>query len=137
MVGFDVDAARAALTAELNAQMLQPKWDGQLTEAQLLKMAEINAELFRQRKQATYRKARYGINNAIYASLIKGQNYSCATCRRHASVFKRGLVIDHNHDTGVVRGLLCTGCNTALGHVLEKPEVLRALANYLEYYAQK
>jgi hypothetical protein len=42
------------------------------------------------------------------------------------------MVIDHCHDSGVVRGVLCTPCNLALGHVKDSPDTLRALASYLE-----
>lgn len=42
------------------------------------------------------------------------------------------LVIDHNHDTNEIRGVLCTGCNLALGHVKDSSRILRDLASYLE-----
>lgn len=42
------------------------------------------------------------------------------------------LVIDHNHTTDKVRGKLCRNCNFALGHVKDRPAVLRGLALYLE-----
>lgn len=44
----------------------------------------------------------------------------------------KGLHIDHDHQTGRVRGALCHGCNLALGNVEDDPERLRALADYLE-----
>lgn len=44
----------------------------------------------------------------------------------------KGLHIDHNHATGLIRGVLCHGCNLALGNVEDNPERLRALAEYLE-----
>lgn len=136
-MGFDVEAARQALSAELAAQRLDPNWNGEISEAHVVRMAEINAELFRQRKQAAYRKSKYGVNNALYAAMNKRQNGCCATCKRPASMFKRGLVIDQNHDTGHVRGLLCSPCNTILGHAQESPETLHALADYLQLHAQK
>lgn len=40
------------------------------------------------------------------------------------------LHIDHDHETGVVRGMLCSGCNTALGHLAENLERIRGLAEY-------
>ena len=40
--------------------------------------------------------------------------------------------IDHDHETGVIRGVLCQGCNLALGHIRDSPERLRKLAGYLE-----
>lgn len=45
---------------------------------------------------------------------------------------KRGLSIDHCHETLTFRGLLCAQCNTMLGHSMDRTEVLRAGAEYLE-----
>lgn len=42
------------------------------------------------------------------------------------------MCIDHNHTTGEIRGVLCSPCNTALGHAGDNPVRLRALATYLE-----
>ena len=42
------------------------------------------------------------------------------------------LCIDHNHETGEIRGILCGGCNTALGMAGDDPDRLRALATYLD-----
>ncbi len=40
--------------------------------------------------------------------------------------------IDHDHKTGEIRGVLCGGCNVALGSARDDPELLRNLAAYLE-----
>lgn len=45
---------------------------------------------------------------------------------------KKGLHVDHDHETGEVRGVLCHGCNLAIGNVNDNPDRLRALADYLE-----
>ena len=42
------------------------------------------------------------------------------------------LVVDHCHDTNRVRGLLCTNCNVAIGHMKDDVERLRAAISYLE-----
>lgn len=42
------------------------------------------------------------------------------------------LCIDHNHTTGQIRGILCSGCNSALGLARDDPSILRALADYLD-----
>lgn len=43
-----------------------------------------------------------------------------------------GRALDHDHESGVVRGVLCGGCNRGLGCAKDSPELLRAMADYLE-----
>lgn len=54
----------------------------------------------------------------------------CQVCSR--SVGERGLVVDHCHRTGKVRGLLCQMCNLALGKMEDNAIAIRRLADYLE-----
>jgi hypothetical protein len=58
-------------------------------------------------------KARYGISHDDYESLYETQDGKCALCLK--SVDKYELCVDHCHNTGQVRGLLCRGCNAKLG----------------------
>jgi Recombination endonuclease VII len=53
-------------------------------------------------------------------------------CEICGTVGKKGVVWDHDHSTGLFRGWLCQFCNLALGNVRDRPNVLRALADYLE-----
>ncbi len=41
------------------------------------------------------------------------------------------LMVDHDHETGKVRGLLCHHCNVALGHLQDDPNTIKALLDYL------
>ena len=87
---------------------------------------------------------KYNLTVGDLEEMLKAQNHRCLGCGRRAhsdlvniggekkSRSKLGLVIDHDHNTGEVRGLLCNGCNIALGQCRDDPEVLRALADYLE-----
>jgi len=68
--------------------------------------------------------ARYGLTEENYAKLKKVQRGLCALCRRRNG--KKHLVVDHCHKTGKVRGLLCGGCNTALGYHEKKGWLKRA-----------
>lgn len=52
----------------------------------------------------------------------------CPSCGRT----ERELCLDHDHQTGRYRGLLCQDCNMALGYLKDNPRVLRWLADYLE-----
>jgi len=73
-------------------------------------------------------KHRYGIDSAQYEMILARQNGGCAICKKQPS--KRKLVVDHSHLTKEVRGLLCTGCNTAIA-ILDNPVLLAAVKAYL------
>lgn len=66
-----------------------------------------------------------------YERLSLIQNGSCAICGKKETESKK-LVVDHNHKTGKVRGLLCHSCNTALGLVKEDIEILKKMIKYIE-----
>lgn len=73
----------------------------------------------------------YGIDAEDWARLYNTQDGKCAGCQKRL-LFDRTTHVDHCHATGKVRGLLCAGCNSSLGHAKDKPETLRALALYVE-----
>lgn len=78
---------------------------------------------------------RYGITEHQHAALFRRQKGLCAICRDPERSRKdgpgTGLVVDHDHETGVVRGLLCTGCNVALGMLMDRPEWVGQAKEYL------
>ena len=75
---------------------------------------------------------RYGITIEEYESLVALQGNKCAICGRVGGEGRgKVLHIDHNHKTGVVRGLLCKSCNQGIGLIGEVPELLEAAARYL------
>lgn len=55
---------------------------------------------------------------------------SIKECEACGSTVK--LCVDHDHETGAVRGILCGACNMALGLLRDDPEVLRALTKYVD-----
>ena len=63
--------------------------------------------------------------------LAKQQNYCCAICDINESELRRNLEVDHCHNTGVIRGLLCERCNKGLGLFRDKTDVLRTAIQYL------
>lgn len=70
---------------------------------------------------------RYGITQSDYEDLLEKQAHRCATCKK-----KRKLVVDHDHQSGKVRGLLCDPCNITLGKVNDRVDTLQAMIRYLE-----
>lgn len=79
---------------------------------------------------------RYGISIEEYQTLLANQNFACAICEVEISDTlaykdKRSVVVDHNHDTGEVRGALCSKCNLVLGHARESTNILYRAIVYL------
>lgn len=77
----------------------------------------------------------YGITVEDFWDMHKQQKGLCAICNSPESRKLNGavahLVVDHCHETGKVRGLLCHKCNTGLGHVEKREWLLKAIV-YLE-----
>lgn len=85
------------------------------------------------RQHKTEIKRRYGLSIEKYNELLAIQKCSCAICgKAHDPSIKRGrLYVDHNHDTGEVRGLLCAGCNAMIGHANDDVFILKKAIAYL------
>lgn len=79
----------------------------------------------------TSRLRRYGLTEEEFVAMLDAQGNACAACRRDFSD-DLGPCIDHDHDTGEVRGLLCSGCNTALGMLADDPVRISGLLIYLQ-----
>lgn len=76
-----------------------------------------------------HRKARYGLTKEQIQELYAEQNGRCAICNKSEDTAK--LVIDHDHETGVIRGLLCQPCNAGLGMFHDNKDNLLAAIAYL------
>lgn len=82
-------------------------------------------------------KARHGMALEEYEAMVVAQKGVCAICQcEDRDIVKRSgkrreLAVDHCHDTGVVRSLLCGDCNRALGLVRESPVILAKMISYL------
>lgn len=75
-------------------------------------------------------KRLYSITIEEYAAMLESQGYVCAICKEECKT-KKSLSVDHDHVTGVVRGLLCNACNRAIGMLKDSPDILRRAADYL------
>lgn len=82
--------------------------------------------------KATVRLCRYGLTPEAYNEIRAKQLFCCAICQKPEAETGRGfLVVDHNHTTKEVRGLLCDPCNTMLGNEEKKPGIFIAALQYL------
>lgn len=85
-------------------------------------------DLARKNKDWRYRE-KYGMSLVEAEERYVFQGKKCLGCDKELGI---NFVVDHDHNTNKVRGLLHDNCNKALGFVNDDPEILRALANYLE-----
>ena len=69
---------------------------------------------------------KYGISLEQFWKMLCEQQGRCAVCLSPSN-----LQVDHDHNSGVVRGLLCLNCNRAAGLLDDNPELMEALARYL------
>jgi len=73
----------------------------------------------------------YGITLDDYNKMFAEQDGKCFICGTHVCSTGRALAVDHDHETGKVRGLLCANCNTALGKFNDDVELLKKAIDYL------
>jgi hypothetical protein len=93
------------------------------------------------RKRSDQREARKHLTNAEtqqwHDHLIRRDGNACQICGKDGRARPNGhgagrLHVDHDHKTGMVRGLLCASCNRALGFLCDDPALVRAALAYLE-----
>jgi hypothetical protein len=97
------------------------------------KRRQMNRELYKERRKDStrkwYLKSTYGISQEKYLEMLESNNSSCWICNEKKDYY---LHVDHDHSTGKIRGLLCHGCNNALGLLKDSKESLLRAIEYLE-----
>lgn len=93
--------------------------------------ASIQTELERIRVNRISTLKKYNLTLEQWDSLFAKQGNACAICRTTYSQGS-GWATDHNHETGKVRGILCSQCNSGIGMLKDDPMRCRAAAEYLE-----
>jgi hypothetical protein len=84
----------------------------------------------RQRKAGL--KRYYGITFEEYNTILEGQGGICPICGIRPGEIKKAFAVDHDHETGKVRGILCDRCNLILGYSKDNILILERAINYLE-----
>ena len=75
--------------------------------------------------------SKYGLTADAFDSMFLGQGKSCAICGS-LDFGKRGPIVDHNHETGEIRGILCNRCNVCIGQLDDNCALLQRAADYLK-----
>lgn len=87
----------------------------------------------RERASAQNRDKNYGLSPGEFDTLVSKQGGTCAICNK---VSKKKLCVDHCHDSGKVRGLLCFKCNFAIGQLDDSSERALSAYNYLKRHGK-
>lgn len=74
-------------------------------------------------------KEKFKLTKEDYFILVEKQGYVCAICNQEES--NRRLSVDHCHDTGKIRGLLCRSCNLAIGYFNDDVDVMKQAIIYI------
>lgn len=92
------------------------------------------------RVKANWDLKRFGLTLEEYEVMFAAQNGCCAICfvsgKGRGRGILRTLCVDHCHETGRVRGLLCADCNTSIGLMRENITALKSAINYLTIHGE-
>ena len=99
---------------------------------------------FTVKSRERYIKNTYGLAWEDYEKMYEDQKGSCKICKKHIKLYRSSedihqkdvANVDHNHNTGAVRGLLCGDCNRGLGLFKDNVVAVRSAAEYLENYGE-
>lgn len=86
------------------------------------------------KEQRQQQAKRRGITEVTYTTMLSKQNNKCAICGDVESSGRR-LAIDHDHETGKVRALLCSKCNRGLGFFRDSAYLLKKASEYLNEHS--
>jgi hypothetical protein len=98
------------------------------------KWRAANPERVKAKERAAGYRRNYGITIEEFDSMLASQDGTCAICYAEPRPGKRNFHVDHDHETGKVRGILCHNCNTAVGLLDENLERLSAATSYLRKF---
>ncbi len=111
-----------------NKRQRNRDWEAENPDKVTAKRVRWNALNVDEKRDHNLRK-RYGITLEALGARIALQGGACACCRRPLNLARpRSIHVDHDHETGEIRGILHAGCNTAIGNLGDDVEgVTRAL----------
>lgn len=99
------------------------------------KWKKNQTEADRKKKRKYHRthklKTKYGITLAQFNWLLEKQKFLCAICSKKIDPDSRQTAIDHDHETGEIRGILCRSCNRGLGLLGDTKQSIKEAHNYL------
>lgn len=80
--------------------------------------------------------SKYGLSIQQYNELFFSQNGCCAICKTDQKNLQKRLFVDHCHDSGKVRGLLCSKCNHAIGLLNDNSSIIKNAMEYVRHHGK-
>lgn len=114
-------------------KLYRKKWSEQNPEK--VKSARNAWRRDKRKALEVHRRYKYGITPDQTRELLQNQKNSCAICKKQFSIGKSGVLhfmVDHCHQYGYIRGLLCVSCNNGIGLFKDDPELLITASKYVE-----
>lgn len=99
--------------------------------ARVMKYRQRRPEANKNTKRKVHLKRAFGISIEDYDRRLSEQGGVCAICRKPPAGHLAHLVVDHDHNTEQIRGLLCHRCNLGIGHFRDSVSLLDAAKAYL------
>lgn len=101
------------------------------------KYQEDNKEKLKANSRRFHYQNKYGLSLEQYDDMRIQQDHRCYICNEHElDTHRKVLCVDHDHDTGEVRKLLCSKCNQGLGLFNDSSGLLAKASKYLETYGK-
>lgn len=97
-----------------------------------------NPEKLRDKAKKYQLKSKYGLSEKDLAYMLEASDHRCEICNTSVEYGRISLGaahIDHCHETGKVRGVLCSQCNLGLGHFRDDVTYLENAISYLEKHS--
>jgi len=99
--------------------------------------ARLGDSAYNRRRRDRRLNELYGIGIEDYDRILAGQGGGCAICDKPPVLVGRmanraTLVVDHDHETGAIRGLLCNPCNLMMGRYDSDPDFVSRLLDYVQ-----
>lgn len=89
--------------------------------------ASKNPEWVKENSRRQSLRRKYGITLEEFYNKVESQGGCCLIC----GVYGKKLMVDHDHKTGRIRGIICHNCNMVIGHGKESVEILQKVIKYL------
>ena len=88
-------------------------------------------ERYKTKARDSLLKRCFGITLEEYGKMLENQGDVCAICGGSPDAKGKEFAVDHDHNTGKIRALLCRGCNVGIGNLKDDPELLEKAAAYI------